>query len=173
MFNSPHDWCYTVSNIFHKYLRDLLLKFWKMLELGQFLSLKNVPLFLNGSDFRQKLIRTIIRVLVQHLYAKTSLGYWLRPLRIKVLLQSPVCPPNIFLSSNYRKLALNVFHPNSTIHALNSKAFTKSFQHLLTKYYRVIANIWLNLHNLNEQTMVPTLMLPIDWLDLTMAPILI
>ena len=135
--------------------------------------LEKCSFFLNGSEFRQKLIRTIIRVLVQHLYAKTSLGYWLRPLRIKVSLQSPVCPPNIFLSSNYRKLALNVFHPNSTIHTLNSKAFTKSFQHLLTKYYRVIANIWLNLHNLNEQTMVPTLMLPIDWLDLTKAPILI
>ena len=43
--------------------------FFEKLKLFQFLSYKNVLFFLNRSEFRQKLIGTIIRVLVRHLCA--------------------------------------------------------------------------------------------------------
>ena len=39
--------------------------------------------FLNGAEFRQKFIGTIIRGLVQHLRAWFVIKHWIRPLRIK------------------------------------------------------------------------------------------
>ena len=65
--NNTLDRYNTVPNIFHPYLSDLLLIFREIYEkysnLVNFLTRK-MYLFLNGSEFRQKLIATIIRVLV-------------------------------------------------------------------------------------------------------------
>ena len=49
--------------------------------------------FLNGSEFRQKLIGTIIRVLVRHLHAQSGIKQGQRPLRGEVSHQSPVYSP--------------------------------------------------------------------------------
>ena len=53
--------------------------------------------FLNGSKFCQKLIGTIIRMLVRHLLALSGIKKWQRPLGGEVSRQSPVCPPALDL----------------------------------------------------------------------------
>ena len=55
--------------------------------------LEKCSFFLNGSEFRQKLIGTIIRVLVRHLRSKSGIKQWQRPLRGEVSHRSPVCTP--------------------------------------------------------------------------------
>ena len=72
MVKDIHDSRETVSNIFGSYLRDLLLKIWDIYEKCSnsvnFWAGK-MFFFLNGSEFRQKWIDTIIRVLVPNLHA--------------------------------------------------------------------------------------------------------
>ena len=72
MVKDIHDSRETVSNIFGPYLRDLLLKIWDIYEKcsnSVNFWARKMFFFLNGSEFRQKLIGTIIRVLVRHLRA--------------------------------------------------------------------------------------------------------
>ena len=60
----------TVSNSFGSYLTDLLLKIWEIYEKcsnSVNFWARKMFFFLNGSEFRQKLIGTIISVLVRHL----------------------------------------------------------------------------------------------------------
>ena len=72
MVKDIHDRHGTISNIFGPYLRDLLLKIWEIYKkLSNSVSFwaRKIFFFLNGSEFRQKLIGTIIRVLVRHPHA--------------------------------------------------------------------------------------------------------
>ena len=67
---SNSEW--TVSNIFGLFLIDLLLKIWEIYKkCSNPVSFwaRKMFFFLNGSEFRQKLIGIIIRVLVRHLCA--------------------------------------------------------------------------------------------------------
>ena len=62
----------TVSNIFGPHLSDLLMKIWEIYEkCSNSVSFwaRKMFFFLNVSEFRQKLVGTIIRVLVRHLHA--------------------------------------------------------------------------------------------------------
>ena len=67
MLKNINDSHGTVSNSFSPYLRDLLLKFERFPKnaLTQSIFELEKCFFLNGSEFRQKLIGTIIRVQVR------------------------------------------------------------------------------------------------------------
>ena len=84
----------TVLNTFGPYLRDLLLKIWENIKnaLTQWIFQLEKCVFLNGSEFCQKLIVTIIRVLVRDLCEYSSIKQWQKPLQGEVSHQSPVCP---------------------------------------------------------------------------------
>ena len=65
-----HDSHETVSNIFGPYLRDLPLKIWEIYEKcsnSVNFWARKMFFFLSGSEFHQKLIGTIIRMLFRHL----------------------------------------------------------------------------------------------------------
>jgi len=72
MFNNTYDACDTVSNIF-AYIWEIYYGnfegFIKNALTRSIFELEKCSFFLNGSEFRQKLIGTIIRVLVRHLRA--------------------------------------------------------------------------------------------------------
>ena len=72
MFKNTDDMCDAVSNIFCPYFKDLPSKILRDLQKQCLDSVnfraRKMLFFSNGSEFRQKLIGTIIRVAVRHIH---------------------------------------------------------------------------------------------------------
>ena len=66
--NNTHDGCDTVSDVFCPHLRDFYGNFKEFIKIAltpSIFELEKCSFFLNGSEFRQKLIGAIIRVLIR------------------------------------------------------------------------------------------------------------
>ena len=74
------------------FVRILEICYWKFMKIALTRSIFELEFFffLNGSEFHQKLISTIIRMLVWHLRAYSSIKLWQKPLQGEVPHQSPV-----------------------------------------------------------------------------------
>ena len=90
MVKDVHD---SHCTVFERFIIENLRDLGKIVLTWSIFEIEKCSFFLNGSEFCQKLICSIIRVLVRHPHAYSGIKLWQRPLRGEVSHQSPVCPP--------------------------------------------------------------------------------